>query len=84
MSDDLNMDVWMKALRDAMTQTRTNGGYTVRELSESTGITDRKVRVLIAKLSEQGVIRVTRTPFTTIDGRMTTVPAYIIVDKKGA
>ena len=81
MSDDLNMDVWLSALQDAMAHTNNSHGITVKELSESTGITDRKVRVLISKLMAQGIVKCTRATTTAIDGRLTTVPAYIIVEK---
>ena len=82
MSEELNMDVWLNALQDAMAQGGTTEGKTVRELSAATGITDRKVRVLIGKLMGQGRVKCIKTNATTIDGRLTTVPAYIIVDKK--
>jgi len=81
MSDDLNMDVWLSALQDVMAHTNNSHGITVKELSESTGILDRKVRMLIAKLIGMGTVKSTKVPYRAIDGRITMVPAYIIVEK---
>jgi DNA-binding IclR family transcriptional regulator len=82
MSDDLNMDVWLSALQEAMATNNYPGGRTVKELSEATGIPDRRVRVLIAKLIGQGRVKAMRTKAYAIDGRLTSVPAYIIINKE--
>jgi hypothetical protein len=82
MTDELNMDVWLQALQEAMAPKNYPGGRTVKEISEATHIPDRKVRLLIGNMMAKGMVKCLRVSVKAIDGRITTVPAYIIVDKK--
>jgi hypothetical protein len=78
-------DEWLSALQDAMRpDAGSEAGKTVRELAESTGIHERRVRILISKLQGQGRIAVKIVTRTGIDGRASKVPAYLIIGGEDA
>jgi len=77
------MDEWLVALQDAMRpEAGAESGKTIRELAESTGIHEKRVRSLIVKLQGQGRIVVKRAIRTAIDGRASNVPVYLIVSQE--
>jgi len=71
---------WLSALQEAMRpEAGAEAGKTVRELSDSTGFGDDKIRTLIRRLQAQGRIAVKRAVRTGIDGRAAQVPTYLII-----
>lgn len=71
---------WLSALQEAMRpEAGAEAGKSVRELSESMGLGDDKVRTLIRRLQAQGRISVKRAVRTAIDGRAGQVPVYLII-----
>jgi hypothetical protein len=73
-------DEWLAALQEAMRpEAGADVGKTVRELSESTGLSDDKIRIIIRKLQAQGRVVVKRAVRTGIDGRAARIPVYLIV-----
>jgi hypothetical protein len=80
---DVRADEWLSALQDAMTPDSTDG-KTVRELSDSTGMSDKCVRKLIVKLQAQGRVVCKKAVRIGIDGRRALVPAYVIVPQEKA
>lgn len=68
-------DEWLAALQEAMRPTEA-GGQTVRELAEATGMSDKAIRSLIAKLQAQGRVVVARAQREAIDGTRRWVPVY--------
>jgi DNA-binding Lrp family transcriptional regulator len=79
-NQSFSTEEWLAALQEAMRpEPGAEAGKTVRELADSTGIHEKKVRALIAKLQGQGRIAVKRAIRTGIDGRLAQVPAYFII-----
>ena len=78
-------DEWLAALQEAMRpEAGADVGKTVRELSESTGLSDDKIRIIIRKLQAQGRVVVKRAVRTGIDGRAARIPVYLIVGGEDA
>ena len=80
------MGEWLAAIQDAKRDEEgSESGKTVRELAESLGIHENRIRETIAKLQEQGRIVVKHARRTGIDGRSFPVPVYFIIgDKKNS
>jgi DNA-binding Lrp family transcriptional regulator len=71
---------WLSALQEAMRpEAGAEAGKSVRELVETTGLSEDRIRTLIRKLQGQGRISVKRAVRTGIDGRAAQVPVYLIV-----
>jgi len=76
---------WLAALQDAMRpEAGAEAGKTVRELSDSTNLSEDRIRTLIRKLQAQGRIAVRRAVRTGIDGRAASIPVYLIVGGEDA
>lgn len=76
----LPADAWIDALQEAMRPRDANdGAKTVPELAEATGISAKRIRVFIARLQREGRVAVRRAPRPGIDGRICSVPVYLIV-----
>jgi len=79
-AQSLSTEEWFVALQEAMRpETGAEAGKTVRELSESMGMGDDKIRILIRRLQAQGRITVKHAVRTGIDGRAAQVPVYLII-----
>lgn len=72
---DITADEWLAALQEAMRPTEA-GGQTVRDLSAATGMNEKSIRPLIAKLQAQGRVVVARAQREAIDGTRRWVPVY--------
>jgi DNA-binding Lrp family transcriptional regulator len=68
-------DEWLAALQEAMRPVAA-GGQTVRDLSEATGMNEKAIRPLIAKLQAQGRVIAARVQREAIDGARRWVPVY--------
>lgn len=72
----------LQALRDSMTQ-RTlgnEGGHTLAEIVEITGVPNGRTRRGIRTLLEQGRLRVGRRQTTDIAGRAQLIPTYTVTE----
>jgi predicted transcriptional regulator len=69
----------LDALRAALVAPRGSAtGQTVQDLARETGLYEGRIRKLLRKMGAEGRLVVTRTPYTSIDGRQMMVPAYRI------
>jgi len=71
-------DVDFSGLLEAMRKESSSIGLTTKEIAKQIGKSREKTRDIIAEAIELGLVRVTEKPGTRIDGRATTVPAYVM------
>jgi DNA-binding FadR family transcriptional regulator len=71
-------EVDFSGLLEAMRKEEASVGLTTKEIAKQIGKSREKTREIIAEAMELGLVTVTEKPGKRIDGRPTTVPAYVM------
>lgn len=80
MIDSISLDVWQKAIEDAMRErpNQEDEGYTVQELCSMFKMSDIKIKFYLKEMIRLGKVYPKYMPRPAIDGRLRTVPVYIL------
>jgi prolyl-tRNA editing enzyme YbaK/EbsC (Cys-tRNA(Pro) deacylase) len=72
------------ALSAAINSQAPEDARTVHQLARASGVPESRVVKTLRALHEEGRVIAHRVPYTALDGRKTTVPAYTILPAKKA